>query len=332
MWSAGFQNEFMRNWLAELYYQGTAGVGLLSNWNINQIPANISTDPTVLNKIFQSTQSYLPYPQFGAINLYSNFGHSTYHSGTLRLERRNTAGLTWVVLYTYSKAIDESDNDGTATGVTYYNRRLEKAQASFNTTHHFQNLLTYELPFGKGRHFMNRGGILNQALGGWNVTQTWLLESGTPTSITYAGSPNRYLPQGVSRPNLLSSNYVTPNWNIGPNRFPTSAQNPYLQFSAFAYPAAFTVGTLGRNTFTGPGMNWMQLGLAKTFDLSERLKFMLRVEGNNFPFKRPELLLPNAVYNANSANLFGTFTSLRQPFSEAGQSRPHIVVGGRIEF
>ena len=36
--------------------------------------------------------------------------------------------------------------------------------------------------------------------------------------------------------------------------------------------------------------------------------------------------------NALSANLFGTFTSLRNPFAEVGQSRPHSVLGARIEF
>jgi hypothetical protein len=340
MWSAGFQYEFAHNWLAELNYQGTAGVGLLENWNINQIRPDVSNDPVVLNRIFQSIQNYLPYPQFGSVNLYSNFGHSTYHSGTARVEKRYQAGLTLVLLYTYSKAIDECDNDGGCTGETYYNRRLEKAQASYNATQHYQTVLTYELPVGKGRHFMNRGGILDQVLGGWNVTTMWLLESGTPQSITFAGSPNRYLTAGgtvstgavVLRPNVLSPDYKTPNWSIGPNRFPTSAQNPYLIFGDFAYPAAFTLGNLGRNTFTGPGENWMQLGLSKTWTIRERFKFALRAEGNNFPFKHPELLLPNAVYNANSANLFGTFTSLRQPFSDPGQSRPHVILGARIEF
>jgi hypothetical protein len=206
--------------------------------------------------------------------------------------------------------------------------------AGYNITNHFYNLLTYQFPFGKGRHFLNRTGPLNWVLDGWSATSMLELESGTPFSVTYAGSPYRYLSQGISRPNILVPNdqALTPNWNIGPNRFPTSAQNPYLKFSAFEYPAPFTTGPLGRNTFEGPGMFWQQLGLAKTFSVREPLKITLRAEGNNFPFKHPELLLPNSVYNANQANLFGTFTSLRQVLSNVGQSRPHVVLGGRIEF
>jgi len=66
--------------------------------------------------------------------------------------------------------------------------------------------------------------------------------------------------------------------------------------------------------------------------IGERLRVMLRAEGNNFPFKHPQLMNANSAYNANSANTFGTFTSLRQPFSEPGQSRPHVLLGGRIQF
>ena len=91
---------------------------------------------------------------------------------------------------------------------------------------------------------MNRGGVLNHVLGGWGLTWTQTLQSGQPFTVNFAGSPNRYLP-GESRPNILTTveHAYVPDWTIGPNRFPTSAQNPYLKFDAFAYPAPFTAGT-----------------------------------------------------------------------------------------
>jgi hypothetical protein len=245
------------------------------------------------------------------------------------------AGVTLNVLYTYSKSIDECDADGACLGVDFYNRRLEKAPAGFNIKHHFQNLLTYEFPVGNGRRFLNRGGLLNAIVGGWNFTSTWTVQSGLPFSATYAGGPNKYLPGGgVSRPNVLVPFFQAQvqNYNIGPNRFPTSAQNPYLLFNDFAYPAPYTAGNLGRNTFTGPFMNWVQLGLSKTWAFRERVKFTMRIEGDDWPFKTPGLELPNAVYNVNNANLFGTFTTLYPPFAGAGQSRPQIIVGSRAEF
>jgi hypothetical protein len=102
-WSGGVQWEFARNFLMVTMYQGQSAVGLINNWDINAIPLNISTNPTVLNQIFTSAQNYKPYPQFGSVNLYSNFGHNTHHSGTLRVEKRYSAGLTFNAFYTFSK-------------------------------------------------------------------------------------------------------------------------------------------------------------------------------------------------------------------------------------
>jgi Carboxypeptidase regulatory-like domain len=333
MWSGGFQYQFLPNWLAEVLYEGSAGVGLLENWNINQIPLNISTNPTVLNQIYQAPQNYRPYPQFGTINLYSNFGHNTHHAGTVRVEKRYAVGLTVLETYTFEKTRDDCDADGTCTGVDYYNRRLEKARAGYDITHHFLSTATYDFPFGRGRRFLNRGGVLNRIVGEWNGNWNMILESGPPTSVTFAGSPNRYLTQGVYRPNAVApGSGVTPDWTMGPNRFPSSAQNPYLNINAFAYPAAFTVGTLGRNTYEAPGMVWMQFSLFKSFTIRERFKFTLRADGNNFPYANWQLTAPNSAYNLSSALTFGRFTAERGTYAGIGNQRPHVVLGARIDF
>ena len=156
MWSGGFQYQFARDWLVETLYEGSAGVGLLENWNINQIPLDVSPNPAVLGQIFRATQNYLPYPQFGTINLFSNFGHNTHHAATLRVEKRYAVGLTVLETYTFQKTMDDCDVDGACTGVSYYNRSLEKARAGYDITHHFLHMMTYDLPFGKGRRWLNR--------------------------------------------------------------------------------------------------------------------------------------------------------------------------------
>jgi hypothetical protein len=332
-WSAGIQHEFSNGWLAEVIYQALAGVRLLNNWNINAIPLDVSRDPAVLNQIYQATQNYKPYPQFGNILHYSNYGHNTHHSGTVRLEGKYTAGLTLLTFYTYAKTLDESDDDGTASGISYYNRSLEKGRASYDIRHHFVTVLTYELPVGKGRRWLNGGGVTEHLLGGWNLALNQTFESGPPASVTFSGSPYKYLP-GTSRPNALTpiEQAVVQNWSIGPHRFPTSAQNPYLLFANFAYPAAFTAGTLGRNIFEAPGMSWTQVSVSKRWVFRERARVTLRVDGNNLPFKQPQFSRPNSVYNANSPNLFGTFTSTRGSWSGVGSSRSTIHIGIRVEF
>ncbi len=333
-WSAGLQGQLTGNLLLELMYQGTAGVRLLNGWNVNAIPLNVSSDPVVLNQIYQAQQNYKPYPQFGSVNLISNLGHNTYHSGTVRVEKRYSAGVSLNAFYTWAKTLDESDGDGGATGVTFYNRALEKGRAGYDIRHRFTSILVYQLPVGKGRRWVNRGGALNQALGGWDITWVQTFESGPPISVTFSGSPYKYLSQGVYRPNILVPNEqaVVKDWNIGPNRYTPATQNPYFNFSAFGYPAAFTSGSLGRNTFEAPGMNWTQLTVSKTWPIRERVRIVTRMDMNNLPFKQPQYASPTTTYDANSPATFGTFSGTRGDWTNAGTGQPNIQIGFRVEF
>lgn len=325
-WSAGFQYQFASTWLADVNYQGSAGVGLLNNWDINAIPLNVSQDAGVLNAIYQATQNYKPYPQFGSIQHYSNYGHNTYHGVTFRTEKRYSSGLTLNAFYTFSKALDDSNGDGGVSGVTYYNRRLEKGRSDFDVNHRFVGLVTYELPFGKGRPFMNHGGWKNAVLGGWDVTWIQSMQSGPPMTVTFAGSPYRYLP-GSSRPiqTVTNDQAKTQNWDIGPNRFPTSAQNPYLDFAAYQYPAAFQAGTLGRNTISAPGIIWPQASLSKQFAVFERAKFIVRWDVNNVS-KSPGFSAPNSAWNSGNPGTFGRISGTRANFDTIGSRFHHVLV------
>jgi hypothetical protein len=332
-WSGGFQWSFARNWLAEVTYQGSRGVKLLNGWDINQIPLNISSDPNVLRTIFQNQQNYRPYPQFGTIRHYSNYGDNSYHGVTLRGEKRYSHGLLLNAFYTFSKSLNNADSDGDVTGVDFYNRALEKARANYDIRHRFVSVMTYELPFGRGRMFMNKGGFLDQVLGGWDIAYTQTLQSGPPITIGFAGSPFNYLP-GAARPNLVPGvNPVTEGWDIGPHRFPTQAQVPYLNAAAFAYPPAFTPGTMGRNVIEAPGLTWPQFSLSKQwFVYKERARFILRWDMNN-PFKSPNYGNPNATYNLQNLGEFGRIgTATRGGFSDVGTAQPNHLLVFRLEW
>jgi hypothetical protein len=331
-WSGGIQYQVSNTVLLEARYQGSAGVGLLNFWNINVVPLDVSRDPARLQQIFQNYQNFKPYPQFGNINHYSNYGHSSYHGGTWRVEKRYSSGITLNAFYQFSKALNDADDDGEARGITWYNRRLEKARANYDIQHRLVSVFTWDLPFGKGRRWMSGGGWKDWFLGGWDGAWTQTYQSGPPVSVTFAGSPNNYLP-GVNRPNqILADAQAQPQpWDIGPNRFPFSAQNRYFNFDAFAYPAAFTPGTLGRNTFESPGMRWTQVSLSKEFRITERSKFELRWDVNNLT-KEPQFADPNAVFNLTNRANFGTFNGTRGSFSDIGTGRMHHLLVGRFVF
>ena len=137
----------------------------------------------------------------------SNFGHSTFHSGTVKLEKRFSYGLTFTNFYTWSKALDSQDNDNDGTGVApIQNRAWEKGRAGFDRNHRYIAAVTYELPVGQGRKWMNTGGWKDYVLGGYELAWLQTIESGNPLSFSFDGSPNNYYPTfaGNRRPNLVS--------------------------------------------------------------------------------------------------------------------------------
>ena len=106
-----------------------------------------------------------------------------------------------------------------------------------------------------------------------------------------------------------------------------------MKFNSFAYPAAFTVGNLGRNTFEGPGLNWTQLSIAKWWDLKERVRFQLRIDGNNFfPKMQPNFANPASSWNSNNPSAFTTNFGTRGSFSDVGTANGHFLIVGRFQF
>jgi hypothetical protein len=130
-----------------------------------------------------------------------------------------------------------------------------------------------------------------------------------------AGSPFNYLPgNGVMRTTqVLPNDQVNvPNWTIG-DRFNTKIENPMWNINAFAYPAAFTPGTLGRNTINGPHLVWSQASASKQIHVKEFATLELRYDINNI-FKNPNFINPNSVANLTSPGLFGKPTGTQGGF------------------
>src|SRR5437867_8991963 len=65
-----------------------------------------------------------------------NFGHSSYHSGSVKAEKRYSSGVNFVSFYTFSKSIDEQSNDNDGSGVAPINERFR-----FQVRWDFQNFM-----------------------------------------------------------------------------------------------------------------------------------------------------------------------------------------------
>jgi len=122
------------------------------------------------------------------------------------------------------------------------------------------------------------------------------------------------------------------NWDMG-NRFPTASQNPYFKMSAFAYPAAYTIGSLGSRVVQAPPLYWMQFFATKSWNpVGERLKLSLRLDGHNLPHKYPNLAAPNTTYNLNNTGAWARFTGVVGDFSNFGTAQANVQMSIRAEF
>jgi hypothetical protein len=158
--------------------------------------------------------------------------------------------------------------------------------------------------------------------------------SGQPVIFTFAGSPSRYLPDPPYPNQILPSNQVkTPNWSIGPNRFPQSAQNPLFNINTLAYPAAYTPGSLGIGTQRAQGLFWPEYSLSKSWLVRERARFTLRLDAHNIPLV-PWFNNPNTVVNLTSPQSFGRFSTNVSGTSSSSIGAPNgsFVLGGRLQW
>jgi hypothetical protein len=144
-------------------------------------------------------QALLPYPQYapgGVAYFFPYFGTSHYDAAQVVVNHRTGKGLSFLVSYAFQKTISLTDSNlyGYTNGSQdAYNRKLERSVAGFDHPQQLKVTWIYELPFGRGRQFLNRGGVVNQILGGWTATGIQTYQSGDPLSIDSGIDTSGYL-------------------------------------------------------------------------------------------------------------------------------------------
>jgi hypothetical protein len=145
-----------------------------------------------------STQQYQPFPDFGGVAYTCYCGISDYNALQAKLQRRFSGGLNFLLTYTWAHALDDAPTPlGSSGDAGYRNNNLVPIREDYsNSPFDVRQRLTlntyYELPFGKGRKFMNHGGVLNAVVGGWSANLTFFAQTGTPFTV----SPNNTGPSG----------------------------------------------------------------------------------------------------------------------------------------
>ena len=315
-WNMSIQYQISPTYVLDLMYQGSSGVGLIERWQVNTFPVDYAKDnPALRDAVYKASQNYRPWPNFGDITFRSNFGHSTYHGATVKLERRFGQGLTFQSFFTFSKSINSQDDDNSGSGVApIQNRGLEKARAGYDRPKRFVTTVTYELPMGKGKRFFNRGGFLDKVIGGWQTTGMIDLEDGAPLTFSFSNSPYNYYPTwaGNRRPDLVGTPKIRDGWRDMGDRFNVLNENAVININAFGYPAAFTAGNSGRNILGTTPKIAMDASAQKYISLTEKLRFLVRLDIHSVQkmlFNIYNFSNPSTTVDLTNPNTFGKITS-----------------------
>ncbi|NDJ10396.1 MAG: hypothetical protein EBY17_04290 [Acidobacteriia bacterium] len=291
-WSLTIQRELAKDVLVEAGYMATLGIKLQQNVQPNNSqPGSAAVDPrrpyaglvydagVVFPSYITVQGTSVPVQQ---VNVYQMSAQSNYHAGFVRLEKRFARGFSLLSSYTFSKAISNAPqyrNSGGANGSensppqNSYNLSAERALASFDVRQRWVNSFVYDLPFGKGRNLLSSG-VGGMVFGGWQVSGIWSMQAGFPFTINLAGDTAGI--GGGTGGILIRANPVA-----GQNYVLDSAQRRtarWFNTGAFVAPPAFQFGAIGRNTVVGPGLVNVDITLARTIRIREKLSAQLRVE------------------------------------------------------
>src|SRR5882724_5389435 len=213
-------------------------------------------------------------------------GKGHFDSLQAQLQRRFTAGLAFTANYTFGKAINVTDNSSYQLAVNAQKYLdLNRSVTGFDRTHNFAFTSVWELPFGKGKHWMSSGGVGSAVLGGWQINTILSLISGAPFSIG-ADDTSLNMPGNTQRADQVGP--VTKLGGIG-------ADHPYYAQSSFASVNEPRFGTSGFNILRGPGIVNMDLGVFREFSITERFKMQFRAEAFNFT-NTPHFATPEDGY------------------------------------
>jgi len=272
-WSFGLQRELTGSMTVEATYFGSAGIKLRRLQTYNQ------TRPSQL----ANSNLSRPFPKFGGFQVMNAPSHSSYHALYLKAQRRFSRGLTFINSFAWSKSIDNGSGIRTSDGDSLtpsndYNLELERGLSAFDFRRRWTSSWVWELPVGRGKHWLSENRIADFALGGWQLGGILTLQDGFPFTVI-CGPGNIQNGGGICYPDSTGAD---------PN-LPRDQQTRTRFFNTAAYidrvPAngPFRFGNTARNSVIGPGIISFDASANKKFHLTESKYVEFRTEIFNLP-------------------------------------------------
>jgi hypothetical protein len=270
-----------------------------------------ANNPALLLPPGTNITPYLPFPDFAPGASYDQtIATADYNSLQAKLERRFAKGLSTLVAYTFSKTLTDAGDLLSGGGVAGYRApdltgfgiQGDWGLAPFNITHSFVASGSYDLPFGRGRTYMSSGSKLAEGvLGGWSFNWILTLHSGNPQTIncTYTTAADMGCYALYTGASLYAGQSVEHFYNA----------------AAFTNPGVVTqIGQTnyaplggGNTQVSGPGFHRLDFSLFKSFPITERKRFELRIEAFNLS-NTPNFAQPSSTNFLDTVD-FGKITA-----------------------
>jgi hypothetical protein len=310
-----------------------------------------SNEPTSIAAANTPESTLVPFPDFGFGSSYAaTAGMSAYNSLQTKVEKRFANGLNFLFAYTWSKTMSDAGdllNGGSVAGfrapqVPGLGMAFDYGLADFDIRNVFHFSGGYELPFGKGKHFMTGAtGFVDKVVGGWSVNWSSTFQGGQPISIGCPSGTASALGCGA----LFTGQPIDLGLHNDSNGLLSWFGNP----AAFTQPCVLGAGGVpepgtpagcvpltgaaalgGVTQVAGPGFDRLDLSIFKDIPLSERFRLQFRAEFFNI-FNHPNFNAPNFGGNGVVAiSNSGNFNS--STFGEIGSTRDAPYDPRQIQF
>jgi hypothetical protein len=291
-WFLEVQRELPYDTLMSIGYSGSGTRRLITALDYD-LPYGPAVSTVASRRIF---------PYYTSVTRQMPMGNSSYNALLWKIEKRFSKGLSFLSAFTWAHAIDDVTEVGNSTGgngpVNPWNIELNRGNSYSDVRRQWAFSAAYELPFGKGKAWLNHGGAVNLFLGGWQLASLVTVRSGIPFTVTTTGGITNA--GGADRPN-----------RIGNGNLPSSQRtiDRWFDTAAFVVQPQYTYGNAGRNILLGPGLRNLDLSLSKSFELTENKRLQFRAESFNFT-NTPAFGQPNATLNGLGG---GQITSAGDP-------------------
>jgi hypothetical protein len=229
------------------------------------------------------------FPNYPAINYVTNGAGHQYHSLTVTAERRMTNGIHYQLSYTLARDIGDLDLGQSPENA--YDRQRERSVWEDIPTHRVGGNFIYELPFGRGKHYLSgANAIVRHIVGNWSISGIYSMTSGNFLTPLWTGPD----PTGTAYTTSRTPAQVTirPNYLFDAN-LPSDQQTVtrWYDVQAFAAPTPGMFGSAAKGVIKGPGVSVVDAGISKDFLLTEYIRLRWDVTATNF-FNHPNWSVP----------------------------------------